>query len=53
MGWLIAIPALLAGLIVHNDMMILTSALFAIAGSIGTLSAVLNQDKDKTKNKTE
>lgn len=33
MGWIIGFAILLAGLILHNDAMIITSGLFAIAGS--------------------
>ena len=34
MGWIICVAMLVAGLIMKNDAMIVTSGLFAIAGSI-------------------
>ena len=49
MGWLIALPALLAGVILHNDILIVTSGLFAIAGSIGTLGASIKMKLDQEK----
>ena len=53
MGWLIAIPALIAGCILGNNMLIIASGLFAIAGSIGTFSTIYNQRKNESKDKTE
>lgn len=49
MGWLIAIPALLVGVIIHNDILIVTSGLFAIAGSLGSIATVVKQNNDQQK----
>ena len=47
MGWLIAIPALLVGVIIHNNILIVTSGLFAVAGAIGVLSSTIKQISDQ------
>lgn len=45
MGWLISIPLMIAGLIVKNDVIIITSGLFAIAGGLGEIASKLKKDK--------
>ena len=53
MGWLIAIPALLVGVIIKHDILILVSGLYAIAGSIGSLAVSIKMKMDEDKAKQE
>ena len=49
MGWIICVAMLVAGLIMKNDSMIITSGLFAISGSIAFASITIKNVLEKIK----
>lgn len=54
MGWLIAIPMFIAGCWMGNDTVIITSAIFAVAGSISHVAtAIMNKNKSDEKKQDE
>ena len=49
MGWLISIAMLIVGLIYENDVMLIASGLFGIAGAIAFASVTLKNNKKTDK----
>lgn len=52
MGWLIAVPMLIIGCVRGSDTLVITSAIFAVAGSLGSVAtAIMNKNKSEEKNR--
>lgn len=49
MGWLIAIPMLVIGCINSSDTLVITSAIFAVAGSLSVIASNIRNDKSTDK----
>lgn len=45
MGWPVSISLFIMYLIMKEDVMLLASSLFAIAGSLGTIASYINKNK--------
>lgn len=46
MGWIFSVALLFSGMILKNDVLIVTSGLFGIAGSIATAAITFNSKKN-------
>lgn len=54
MGWLIAVPMLIIGCVQGSDTLVITSAIFAVAGSISHVAtAIMNKNKSEEKSQDE
>lgn len=51
MGWLIALPMLIIGCIQGSDTLVITSAIFAVAGSLSVVATAIKNEKSKSENK--
>ena len=49
MGWLFSVALLTVGLIYKNDVLVVTSGLFTIAGSIGAAAVTLKNNNKNDK----
>ena len=47
MGWIFSVALLFSGMILKNNVLVVTSGLFGIAGSIATAAITLNKKNDK------